>query len=86
MNVRADSLLGRRMSRTDTLIGKSPRMLDGIRVLGRAVDVQGNAVLTADGGRVCQPLWCGRPASGPTSDGSRPPCSTRTAPLCTGGV
>ena len=53
MNVSVNSLLGRRMSRTDTLIGKSPRMLRGVRVLGRAVEVQGNAVLTADGGRVC---------------------------------
>jgi putative flavoprotein involved in K+ transport len=52
MNVSVDSLLGRRMSRTDTLIGKSPRMLRGVRVLGRAVEVQGNAVLTADGGRI----------------------------------
>lgn len=52
MDISVDSLLGRRMSRTDTLIGKSPRMLRTVRLHGRAVEVRGNAVLMADGGRV----------------------------------
>jgi putative flavoprotein involved in K+ transport len=52
MNVSVNSLLGRRMSRTDTLIGKSPRMLRGVQLHGRAVEVRGDAVLTAGGGRV----------------------------------
>lgn len=74
MNVSVESLLGRRMSRTDTLIGKSPRMLDGVRVLGRAVEVQGNAVLTADGGRVC-------PASVVWATGFRPDFGWIEAPV-----
>lgn len=52
MNVSVDSPLGRRMSRTDTLIGKGPWMLRGVQLHGRAVEVRGDAVLTADGGRV----------------------------------
>jgi putative flavoprotein involved in K+ transport len=52
MDVSVDSLLGRRMSRTDTLIGKSPRMLRSVCLHGRAMEVQGDAVLTADGGHV----------------------------------
>jgi putative flavoprotein involved in K+ transport len=74
MNVSVESLLGRRMSRTDTLIGKSPRMLEGVRVLGRAVEVQGNAVLTADGGRVC-------PASVVWATGFRPDFGWIKAPV-----
>lgn len=74
MNVSVDSLLGRRMSRTDTLIGKGPRMLRGVRVLGRAVEVQGNAVLTADGGRVC-------PASVVWATGFRPDFGWIEAPV-----
>lgn len=74
MNVSVDSLLGRRMSRTDTLVGKSPRMLRGVRVLGRAVEVQGNAVLTADGGRVC-------PASVVWATGFRPDFGWIEAPV-----
>lgn len=52
MNVTVDSLLGRRLSRTDTLIGKGPRMLLDVRLHGRAVEVRADAVLTAGGGRV----------------------------------
>lgn len=52
MNVSVDSLLGRRMSRTDTLIGKGPRMLRGVRLHGRVVEVRGDTVLAAGGGRV----------------------------------
>jgi putative flavoprotein involved in K+ transport len=52
MDVPVDSLLGRRMSRTDTLIGKSPRMLRTVRRLGRVIEAEGRGVLTADGGRV----------------------------------
>jgi putative flavoprotein involved in K+ transport len=59
MDVSVDSLLGRRMSRTDTLIGNSLRMLRAVRLHGRAFEVRGDAVLTADGGRVSPPsvVW-----------------------------
>ncbi|HST57314.1 MAG TPA: NAD(P)/FAD-dependent oxidoreductase [Longimicrobium sp.] len=52
MDVSVDSRLGRRMSRTDTLIGKSPRMLRGVELHGRAVEVRGDTVLMADGAGV----------------------------------
>lgn len=54
MDVPVDTLLGRRMSQTDTLIGKSPRQLhrSGVRITGRAVRVSGGAVMTEDGHQV----------------------------------
>lgn len=53
LDVSVDSALGRRMSRTETLIGTSPRMLarDGVlRIAGRVEDARGREVRTADGG------------------------------------
>ena len=55
MDVNAGSRLGRRMSRTDTLIGKGPRSLahrHGVHLTGRAVGVEGSSVRTEDGQRV----------------------------------
>lgn len=70
------SRLGRRMSRTDTLIGKSPRMLrsHGVRLAGRVLGVDGNAVLTAGGARV-------RPASVVWATGFRPDFGWIEAPV-----
>jgi putative flavoprotein involved in K+ transport len=55
MDVSVDSRLGRRMSRTDTLIGKSPRMLartHGVHVTGRVVAVDGSSIRTEDGQQI----------------------------------
>lgn len=62
MDVSVDSPLGRRMSRTDTLIGKSPRMLrrsHGVRLAGRAVSASGGTVRIDDGQeiRVGSVVW-----------------------------
>jgi putative flavoprotein involved in K+ transport len=91
MDVSVDSLLGRRMSRTETLIGKSPRMLRGVRLHGRAMKVRGDAVLTAGNGRVTPAavVWATgfRPDFGwidaPVLDGRGAPvhrCGVSTAP------
>jgi putative flavoprotein involved in K+ transport len=59
LDVTVDSGLGRRMSRRETLIGNTPRMLrrrHGVRLLGRAVEARGDTVFTAGGESV-------RPAS-----------------------
>jgi putative flavoprotein involved in K+ transport len=77
MNVSVDSPLGRRMSRTDTLIGKSPRMLHDVRLHGRAVEVRGDTVLTSDGGRVS-------PASVVWATGFRPDFGWIEAPVLDG--
>jgi putative flavoprotein involved in K+ transport len=74
MDVSVGSRLGRRMSRTDTLIGKSPRMLRGVELHGRAVEVRGDAVLTAAGGRV-------NPASVVWATGFRPDFGWIEAPV-----
>jgi putative flavoprotein involved in K+ transport len=77
MDVSVQSLLGRRMSRTDTLIGKSPRMLRDVRLHGRAVEVRGDAVLMAGGGRVS-------PASVVWATGFRPHFGWIDAPVLDG--
>lgn len=55
MDASLDTRLGRRMSRTDTLIGIGPRALaraHGVHVTGRVVDVRGGTVMTEDGRRI----------------------------------
>jgi putative flavoprotein involved in K+ transport len=77
MDVSADSRLGRRMSRTDTLIGKSPAMLrhlHGVRLTGRVAAIRGDAVLTADGQQL-------RPASVVWATGFRPDFGWIDAPV-----
>lgn len=77
MNVSVDSLIGRRMSRTDTLIGKAPRMLvrsHGVHVTGRAVAVDGDSMRTEDGQRV-------RPSSVVWATGFRPDFGWIEAPV-----
>jgi putative flavoprotein involved in K+ transport len=74
MDVSVDSLLGRRMSRTDTLIGKGPRMLRDVELHGRAVEVRGDAVFTAAGTRV-------NPASVVWATGFRPDFGWIEAPV-----
>ncbi|MET0399585.1 MAG: NAD(P)/FAD-dependent oxidoreductase [Longimicrobiaceae bacterium] len=52
LDVTVDSRLGRRMSRTETLIGKSPGMLrrsHGVELAGRAVAARGDRVTMAGG-------------------------------------
>lgn len=77
MDVSVESRLGRRMSRTDTLIGKGPRMLRGVRLHARAVEVRGDAVLTAGGGRVS-------PAAVVWATGFRPDFGWIEAPVLDG--
>jgi putative flavoprotein involved in K+ transport len=62
LDVSVDSRLGRRMSRTETLIGKSPGMLrrtHGVELAGRAVGARGDRVTTAGGRsvRVAGVVW-----------------------------
>lgn len=61
LDVTVDSRLGRRMSLTETLIGKSPGMLrqHGVELVGRAVAARGDRVATAGGGstRVAGVIW-----------------------------
>lgn len=62
LDVTVDSRLGRRMSQTETLIGKSPGMLHrthGVALVGRAVAAQGDRVRTAEGRsiRVASVVW-----------------------------
>lgn len=54
MSVSRSSLLGRRMSRTETLIGTSPRMLKrrGVEVVGRITDGRDGLLTTADGAQL----------------------------------
>jgi putative flavoprotein involved in K+ transport len=55
MDVTVSSTLGRRMSRTDILIGTSPRMLrrsHGVSLAGRAVGASGDTVRTEDGRQI----------------------------------
>lgn len=77
MDASVDSPVGRRMSRTDTLIGKSPAMLrrsHGVRLTGRVTSVDGDVVLTADGQRL-------RPASIVWATGFRPDFGWIDAPV-----
>lgn len=61
LDVSVGSRLGRRMSRAETLIGKSPGMLRrvGIDVVGRALEARGDVVLTLGGARhrVAAVVW-----------------------------
>ncbi|HYJ79539.1 MAG TPA: NAD(P)/FAD-dependent oxidoreductase, partial [Longimicrobiaceae bacterium] len=62
LDVTVDSRLGRRMSRTETLIGSTPAMLrrmQGVRLLGRAVGARDDTVLTTggEGVRVGSVVW-----------------------------
>jgi putative flavoprotein involved in K+ transport len=54
MRVTADSRLGRRLRRRETLIGSSPRAIRrrGVTLHGRAVAADGGAIVLADGTRV----------------------------------
>ena len=55
MDASIDTRLGRRMSRTDTLIGIGPRTLarsHGVHVTGRVIRVQGDTVMAEDGRRI----------------------------------
>lgn len=77
MDVSIESLPGRRMSRIDPLIGKSPRMLrrsHGVRLTGRVVGVHGDVVLTEDGQQL-------RPASVVWATGFRPDFGWIEAPV-----
>lgn len=77
MEVSVESLPGRRMSRTDTLIGRSPgtlRRSHGVHLTGRVVSACGNAVLTEDGQRL-------RPASVVWATGFRPDFGWIEAPV-----
>lgn len=62
LDVTVDSRLGGRMSRTETLIGKSPGMLrrgQGVELVGRAVAARGDRVAMAEGRsiRVAGVVW-----------------------------
>lgn len=67
LDVTVDSRLGQRMSRVDTLIGASPRMLarGGIRIAGRVASAAGDTVRTVDGKAI-------RPAGVVWATGYRP--------------
>lgn len=77
LDVSVESRLGRRMSRTETLIGRTPAMLrrrSGVRLLGRAVQSCGDAVVTEGGQRV-------HPASVVWATGFRPDFGWIGAPV-----
>lgn len=76
MDVPAHSRRGRRMSRTDTLIGTSPGALrsHGVHVVGRVVDVTDGTVRTADGREI-------RPAAVVWATGFRPRFDWIDAPV-----
>lgn len=77
MDASIDTRRGRRMSRTDTLIGIGPRTLarsHGVHVTGRVVDVRGGTVMTEDGRRIV-------PASVVWATGFRPDFGWIDAPV-----